>query len=141
MKNEYTRKYTVWVYPQKEIRNVIKDVFDRTVWTLKDYGFVEECDNWVAVDDLIAQKIGVRDNIPTYYKYWIIVMFEEYIYSQIVNSNIDERIKVSIASNAGQKVVITVSHKDFKEKLMFVHSENESYKSRVIDFEKGNEDD
>jgi hypothetical protein len=140
MKNKYTCKYTIWVYPDKDIRKVISDIINRTVWMIDDSDFLEECDSWIAAGEFTAQKIGISENISTYYKYWIIVLFEEYLCSQIEKSN--ERIKVSIASDSGQDIVITVSHEDFKEKLMFLQEVKEYYKSRVIDFEKDdNEDD
>jgi hypothetical protein len=139
MKHNYTRKYSIWVYPEKDIRKVINSIINRTVWMIENSGFLEECDSWVAVCEYNAQKIGIQENIPIYYKYWIIVLIEEYLCSQIAKSN--ECINVSIASDAGQNLIITVKHEDFKEKLMFVKTTRELYKSRVIDFEKGNEDD
>jgi hypothetical protein len=139
MKNKYSSTYKIWVYPSKDTREVINGIINRIGWMIGDSGFLENCDSWVAVTEWTAQNIGISENIPIYFKYWIIVLIEEYLCSQIAKSN--ERISVSLSTDTGQNLIIIVEHEDFKEQIMFVHNVRENYKSRVIDFEKENEDD
>lgn len=139
MKRNYSSKYQIWADPRKDISKLIIEIINRTAWMIEDSELFEDCDSWVAVTEWTAQYIGISENISIYYKYWIIVLFEETLCSQIEKS--EERISVSLATDHGQNLVITVKHEDFKEELVFVQKMNEYYKSRVVDFEKENEDD